>query len=119
MHVWWIYLLFVTKCSLHSEGFGVRNVLTVGWKESDVARRFRSSNQDEHPDRTRGQVPAVLIKQLRDKTGVGFLECQKALVDSQGSLEDAEWLLKKRGTLSITKRGGQHQSSSGIVGEKL
>ena len=42
-------------------------------------------------------ISAKLVKELREKTGVGFMECKKALSEANGDVEQAEVLLRKRG----------------------
>jgi elongation factor Ts len=49
------------------------------------------------------EITASLIKELRDKTGAGMMECKSVLTESQGNLEQAEELLKKRGLARASK----------------
>ena len=43
-----------------------------------------------------GNITAKLVKDLRDKTGAGMMDCKKALNETEGNLEKAlEWLRKK------------------------
>ncbi len=40
-------------------------------------------------------ITAALVKDLRDKTGAGMMDCKKALIDTDGDLEQAfDWLRK-------------------------
>jgi elongation factor Ts len=50
------------------------------------------------------EISAQLVKQLRDKTGAGMMECKKALVEANGNPEDAETILRKRGIASAVKK---------------
>ena len=50
------------------------------------------------------EVPATLVKELREKTGAGVLECKKVLTETGGDLEKAVVLLREKGTPSITGR---------------
>lgn len=59
-----------------------------------------------------------LVKQLREKTGVGFQDCQKALEESQGSLEKAIEILRKRGQKIVVAKAGR-QTKVGIIGVYL
>ncbi|MFM8829226.1 MAG: elongation factor Ts, partial [Actinomycetota bacterium] len=43
------------------------------------------------------QIPAALVKELREKTGAGMMDCKKALTESGGDLEEAATLLRKQG----------------------
>ena len=43
-----------------------------------------------------GNITAKLVKDLRDKTGAGMMDCKKALNETEGNLDKAlEWLRKK------------------------
>lgn len=55
-----------------------------------------------------------LIKELREKTGAGFLECKKALDQCDGNLEKAEEVLRKKGMADAAKRQGR-LASQGVV----
>ena len=52
-------------------------------------------------------ITAALVKELREQTGVGMMECKKALVEVDGDLEAARELLRKRGQASAEKRAGR------------
>lgn len=42
------------------------------------------------------EVTAALVKELRDKTGAGMMDCKNALVETNGNLEESiDWLRKK------------------------
>ncbi len=56
-----------------------------------------------------------LVKELREKTGAGLLDCQKALGESGGDLEKALRLLRERGLAKAAKRSGR-VASEGAVG---
>lgn len=51
-------------------------------------------------------VTMELIQQLRDKTGVGMMDCKKALIESNGDLEKAIEILRKKGAAIAAKRSG-------------
>ena len=42
-------------------------------------------------------IPAQLVKQLRERTGAGFAACREALIEAQGNLELAIDILRKKG----------------------
>jgi elongation factor Ts len=60
-------------------------------------------------------ISAELVKQLREKTGVGFMECKSALQESKGDLEQAVTILRKRGLASLAKRAGR-ETKDGLIG---
>ena len=61
------------------------------------------------------EVTAAAVKQLREKTGAGMMECKNALVEAQGIEERAIDILRKRGLASAKKREGRI-AGEGIVG---
>lgn len=52
-------------------------------------------------------VSASLVKDLRERTGAGMMECKKALVDASGNLEAAMELLRTRGQAKAEKKAGR------------
>jgi len=52
-------------------------------------------------------VSANLVKELRDRTGAGMMECKKALVDSEGNIDSAVELLRTRGQAKADKKAGR------------
>ncbi|MBM3814111.1 MAG: translation elongation factor Ts [Acidimicrobiia bacterium] len=50
------------------------------------------------------EITAALVKQLRDKTGAGMMDCKKALEEAQGDVAEAEVVLRKKGMSSAAKR---------------
>jgi len=63
-------------------------------------------------------VTAGAVKQLREKTGAGMMECKNALVEAAGNEEAAIEILRKRGLASAKKREGRI-ASEGIVGSYI
>ena len=63
-------------------------------------------------------ISAELVKELREKTGVGFMECKSALQESNGDLEDAVTILRKRGLASLTKKSGR-ETKDGLIGSYI
>ncbi|MFQ5649914.1 MAG: translation elongation factor Ts [bacterium] len=59
-------------------------------------------------------VSADKVKALREKTGVGIMECKSALVESEGDVEKAVELLRKKGIASAEKRAGR-ETKEGVV----
>ncbi|MBM3736951.1 MAG: translation elongation factor Ts [Acidobacteria bacterium] len=50
------------------------------------------------------EITAALVKQLRDKTGAGMMDCKKALEEAKGDLAEAEVVLRKKGIAAAAKR---------------
>lgn len=50
------------------------------------------------------EITAALVKQLREKTGVGMMQCKSALKEAEGDLAAAEKLLRKKGAASAAKK---------------
>lgn len=63
-------------------------------------------------------ITAQLVKQLRDKTGAGMMDCKKALIESDGDFEKAIEILRKKGT-SVAAKRAERTASEGIVATKL
>ncbi|MDE2179741.1 MAG: translation elongation factor Ts [candidate division NC10 bacterium] len=59
-------------------------------------------------------IPATLVRELREKTGVGFMECKTALTEAAGDLERATTLLREKGLASASKKMGR-TASDGLV----
>jgi elongation factor Ts len=64
------------------------------------------------------EIPASLVKQLRDATGAGMMECKAALQEANGSLEEATLILRKRGLASAAKKSGR-STSEGLIGSYI
>ena len=64
------------------------------------------------------EVTAAAVKQLREKTGAGMMECKNALVEAEGNEERAIETLRKRGLASAKKREGRI-AAEGIVGSYI
>ena len=58
-------------------------------------------------------VTAGMVKNLRQRTSAGMMECKKALVETEGDLEKATELLKKKGVTAAGKRAGRDTASDG------
>jgi len=61
------------------------------------------------------QITAELIKKLRDKTGAGMMDCKKALEESNGDMEGAIEVLRKKGAAMAQKRAGRSAKEGVIV----
>ncbi len=63
-------------------------------------------------------ISAALVKQLRDRTGAGMMECKGALSEANGDLEEANTLLRKRGLAQAAKRAGR-ATAQGLIGSYI
>jgi elongation factor Ts len=63
-------------------------------------------------------ITADQVKQLREKTGAGMMECKAALTESAGDQDKAVELLRKKGLASAAKRSGR-TTSNGVVGSYI
>ena len=59
-------------------------------------------------------IPAQLVKELRDKTGAGFSDCRAALIETGGDIEKAITVLRKKGQAAAAKKA-QRATSEGLV----
>src|SRR4029078_8432381 len=64
------------------------------------------------------EITAAAVKQLREKTGAGMMECKNALVESGGNEDKAVDILRERGLASAKKREGRI-AAEGIVGSYI
>jgi elongation factor Ts len=60
-------------------------------------------------------ISAQLVKQLRERTGAGMMECKAALVESKGDLGEAEVVLRKKGIASAAKKSTR-TTKQGVIG---
>jgi elongation factor Ts len=61
------------------------------------------------------EITAALVKELREKTGVGMMDCKKALNETSGDIEAAVDWLRKQGLAAAAKKAGR-AASEGLVG---
>ena len=60
------------------------------------------------------QIAATSVKALRERTGLGFMDCKAALQEAKGDLEEAEKVLRKKGMAGSSKRA-QRVAAEGVV----
>ncbi|MDA0346104.1 MAG: translation elongation factor Ts [Verrucomicrobia bacterium] len=60
------------------------------------------------------QITASMVNDLRQKTGVGLMDCKRALVESEGDLEKAITALRKKGVSTAEKKAGR-AASEGLI----
>jgi elongation factor Ts len=63
-------------------------------------------------------ITAQSVKELRDRTGAGMMECKSALQEANGDMEAAIDILRARGTAKAAKRAGR-EASEGVVGSYI
>ena len=61
------------------------------------------------------EITAALVKELRDKTGAGMMDCKKALNENDGDLENSVDWLRTQGLAAAAKKSGR-AASEGLVG---
>jgi elongation factor Ts len=60
------------------------------------------------------EINAQTVKQLRERTGAGMMECKSALVEAKGDLAEAEVVLRKRGIASASKKSAR-TTKQGVI----
>ncbi|MCM3877970.1 MAG: translation elongation factor Ts [Thermoanaerobaculia bacterium] len=63
-------------------------------------------------------ISAAMVKMLRDKTGAGMLDCKIALEETNGNIEEAEKVLRKKGLAAAAKKAGR-VAADGLIGHKV
>lgn len=61
------------------------------------------------------EISATIVKDLREKTGAGMMDCKKALSETKGDLEKAIVWLREKGVAQVAKRSGRN-ANQGIIG---
>jgi len=64
------------------------------------------------------EITAALVKDLRERTGAGMMECKKALVEANGDLAEAEVVLRKHGIASAGKKASR-ATKQGLIGSYI
>jgi len=60
-------------------------------------------------------ITAAAVKQLRDKTGAGMMDCKKALIETDGDLEEAVKFLRTKGLAAASKKAHRAASDGAVV----
>ena len=60
------------------------------------------------------KITSKLVKELRDRTGVGMMDCKKALVETEGDMEKAIQHLREKGLSAAAKRAGKETKEGSI-----
>jgi elongation factor Ts len=61
------------------------------------------------------EITAIMVKELREKSGAGIMECKQALKENEGDIEGAITFLRKKGLAKADKKGGR-EASEGAIG---
>ncbi len=64
------------------------------------------------------EITAQLVKQLRERTGAGMMECKRALEESQGDIAEGEIILRKRGIAAASKKAAR-ATRQGVIGSYI
>src|ERR1700676_157694 len=71
-----------------------------------------------NPNQDPIQIPAQLVKALRERTNAGFNDCRAALVEAGGDIEKAIDILRKKGQAAAAKKA-QREASEGLIGHYI
>jgi elongation factor Ts len=63
-------------------------------------------------------ISAAAVKELRERTGAGFMDCKRALEETNGEIDGAIALLRERGQAAASKRAGR-DAREGLVGSYI
>lgn len=63
-------------------------------------------------------ISAQQVKELRERSGAGFMDCKKALLETNGDIEEAIQVLRKRGQAMAQKKAGR-EATEGAVGSYI
>ena len=72
--------------------------------DADAEARHRDRHHRGRGNRVSTSIPAKLVKELRDKTGAGMMDCKKALEEAGGDIEAATTSLRTKGLADAAKR---------------
>jgi elongation factor Ts len=61
------------------------------------------------------EIPANLVKELRDQTGAGMMECKRALQETEGDVEAAVKLLREKGITQAAQRSGRETTEGRVA----
>jgi elongation factor Ts len=85
---------------------------------NDARPAAESLKQEPDARTAMAEISAALVKQLRDKTGAGMMECKKALTEANGNMKEAITLLRKAGLAQAAKRAGR-ATAQGTIGSYI
>ena len=60
-------------------------------------------------------IPASLVKELRERTGAGMMDCKRALVDTGGDVDEAVKVIREKGLAQAAKKAGRETTEGKVV----
>jgi elongation factor Ts len=81
----------------------------------NVHGRKRSVAEPVEKEATMAEITAALVKELREKSGAGMMDCKKALAETAGVMDDAIDWLRKKGLSAAAKKSGR-VAAEGLIG---
>src|SRR5699024_559498 len=63
-------------------------------------------------------ISAKLVKELRERSGAGMMDCKKALEEANGDIDQAQKLLKEKGQATLDKKSGRI-AAEGVIGSYI
>ncbi len=64
------------------------------------------------------EITAQMVKELRERSGVGFMDCKKALVETNGNMAEAELYLRKQG-IAVAQKKASREANEGAIGSYI
>jgi elongation factor Ts len=87
----------------------------MGSRVGRIRGGFRWTDRSIRESKIVAGISAKDVKQLRDSTGAGMMDCKRALTDADGNVEKAMELLRERGLAKAGKRAGRETSEGAVV----
>src|SRR6188768_906066 len=84
-------------------------------RDTPAPRWRRRPGRDEHQEHDMADISASKVMELRQRTGLGMMECKKALTEAEGDLAKAEELLRIRSGAKASKAAGR-VAAEGVIG---
>ncbi|MDB9314697.1 translation elongation factor Ts [Spirulina sp. CS-785/01] len=86
--------------------------------KKEASEAPKAAAQPEAAKKDAPKISPKLIKELREKTGAGMMDCKKALVESEGDMDKATEWLRQKGISSAEKKAGR-VAAEGLVGSYI
>src|SRR4029450_4494357 len=74
----------------------------------------QARDTDRTTQRPMADPSAASVKELRERTGAGFMDCKNALVEAEGDLDSATAILRQRGRAAAAKKSGR-EAREGLI----
>src|SRR3974377_1946133 len=83
-------------------------------------RKFGTTKREKRMSTSKPvmEIPAKLVKELREKTSAGFSDCRAALIETNGDIEKAIDALRKKGKASAAKKATR-EATEGLIGHYI